>query len=471
MGLTGLPASVLKRLFATFGLGGDDSPFAIRPDHGRRSFVPLALLEPQDEEEAGQTRSHGGEAAAAGTLDLHGLEIPRIAPPRGGSGQTGGEDDEGIDFLARRLRESTRRTAVVESFDAAHPVSRRDGLLGRERQLEKLTHGVVDKREHAIIHGTRGSGKTSLARIFGDYADQQGLSVVYLLCEPIDRFAELISPCFDYLPGYVLDRRRLTPEIMAHPGQLTSFLAENLQERVLLILDEFDRITDPSVLSQMATFLKLLADGSVSMQVCLVGIASSRDELIGYHPSLRRHMTAVSVEPLSNDECLSIIERGARRIGVDFTTEATRLILDAAAGSPYHVRLFCQSAGYAMLRRGGVAIDGESVREGLRQALESWGELNADDYGRFSRLCQRDAMTRDKVLRFTRMVIEQNNRDDGGEGEAMPAPESLKGSLVTDLRSVGRTIFSDSLAPQFLLAMLLLENSRNDNQMAAGRTA
>lgn len=395
----------LKRLAAAFGIGEGDRPYAITPYSSRRIFKPAFLLEGADgahladseldllDADAAAFAADDGEAEASTALlqaERSGLEP---AMPPAGNAATAPDTaafpaertvpPAEIDFLTSRLRDSSRRLAIIDAFDAAHPVNRRDGLLGRERHLTKLFDGVIERHEHAIIYGNRGSGKTSLARIFGDYADQQGALVVYLLCEPATEFAAVMRPFFDYVPSYALKASAVDQRIIANPGHFTSFLAENLEQRVILILDEFDRIEDPGLQSQMATFMKLLADASVTLQLCLVGIAASRDDLIGYHPSLRRHMTAVGVDRLADQDCAGIVERGARLAGITFAPDAQALLLKAAAGSPYHVRLFCQAAGQVMLRRGGQVIDLAIAREGLAEALEDWGELNSSDFATF----------------------------------------------------------------------------------------
>jgi ABC-type glutathione transport system ATPase component len=74
---------------------------------------------------------------------------------------------------------SIKRRAVAKSFNAGQPVASRVELFGRDTKLDALAQAVVDGEHHALIFGARGSGKTSLVRVFADYADRTGFVVLY----------------------------------------------------------------------------------------------------------------------------------------------------------------------------------------------------------------------------------------------------------------------------------------------------
>src|SRR5205085_268271 len=89
---------------------------------------------------------------------------------------------------------------IARVFDSAHPVRTRDELFGRAEELKQLLDATISFGQHSIIHGARGSGKTSLARIFGDHADQDGVVVIYMACEPGATFADLLRPYLHGIP-------------------------------------------------------------------------------------------------------------------------------------------------------------------------------------------------------------------------------------------------------------------------------
>lgn len=367
--------------------------------------------------------------------------------------------------MARRSASLQRRKAVINAFDAAHPVERRSDLLDRDDKLEILFDAVIDRQQHAVIHGPRGSGKTSLVRVFGDYADQQGAIVIYLLCEPTSDFATLLAPYMDFVPDYALTTRSNLRESLSSPRALTSFLAESMTSQVVFIFDEFDRITDRALQDEMATFMKLLSDARVPAQLVLVGIASSVDLLIDSHLSLRRHLTAVDVGRLSDAGTREIIEHGAQLSQIDFDDDARDLIVQASCGSPYHVRIFAQSACMAMLRGGADRVDLDAAYGGLSIAVNAWGALNKDDFALFSHLCATSAPgERAQLCKIATLGVGGSVLANVAGGPAQAAGAELLGdSVIRDADALGKLIFRDSLAPQFLIAMLLLAE-KNDRQ-------
>ncbi|MEB3026017.1 ATP-binding protein, partial [Parvimonas sp. M13] len=74
------------------------------------------------------------------------------------------------------------RALAVRLFGANQPVDNPRDLFGREAELRTLREAVLESGMHADIHGPRGSGKTSLVRVFGDMADARGATIIYLSC-------------------------------------------------------------------------------------------------------------------------------------------------------------------------------------------------------------------------------------------------------------------------------------------------
>ena len=96
---------------------------------------------------------------------------------------------------ADRERERSRwRAAALEAFGPSQPVENRFQLLGRDQELGQLRRAVLDLGSHALVYGARGAGKTSLARAFGDDADERGHVVLYQAASDGCDFATLFRP-------------------------------------------------------------------------------------------------------------------------------------------------------------------------------------------------------------------------------------------------------------------------------------
>jgi hypothetical protein len=354
---------------------------------------------------------------------------------------------------------------IVEAFDSAHPVRHRENLHGRDDKLEALCEAVLLSRQHAIIHGARGSGKTSLSQVFGDYADQHGAVVLYTACEAQASFSDLIGAYIPFLPDscvalqdkatFCAERDALPKDV--GPRALVDFLSCLAPDcQIILILDEFDRVTDPEVNDQVATLMKLLSDARSPIQFLLVGIARTVDEIIVAHPSLRRHLVPIPIGRISSQDTVALIEKGAARAGVRFTDESKAEITAISCGSPYHAQLFCYVAALEAARRKCDVIDLDLTRIGMRRAFETWSKLNPDDAALFGTL----AMGSDDQVQAVRAAaLEAATHDclaEGGQGA------ELLGPALRQDHEAGRFYFRDSAAPQLLLAMLAGGTGRAD---------
>lgn len=369
-------------------------------------------------------------------------------------------DGPSLSRMSRSPAES--RAALMSAFDAAHPVQRRRALRGRDEQLEAMFDGVLYQRKHAIVHGARGSGKTSLVRVFADHADRQGVVLIYLACDAHTDFAGLMQPFIRFIPaGSIPVGRERAFRAQAEalgsafgPSTLVSMLVELAPKPIIFILDEFDRVTDSSVKDAVATTMKLLSDSKAPVQLLVVGIGQSVTELVEHHPSLRRHMVAIPVGGIADQEIAKLIKDGAGQARIVFTDAATALVAEAACGSPYHARLFAYHAGMAALHEGTETLSLGVAATGIRRAIEEWGRMNQEDHDLFARLTAPGPASRASLMAVAALAArEQWVTPDRIEGAGPEAVRALAPALEVD---GVRGRFRDSLAPQFLIAMLLV---------------
>ena len=362
------------------------------------------------------------------------------------------------------------RLAVARVFDSVHPVENRRGLFGRDRELTDLLEASLDLGQHIIVHGARGSGKTSLVRVFGDYADQQGTVVLYTAAEPDASFAALMRPLLRDIPrssiphGYYDAFARIVADEDGEfgPRSLVELLSVVTGGQVILILDEFDRVRSSAVKDDVAAFMKLLSDALSRVTLMLVGIASNVGEIIDSHPSLRRHMRVVPIGRIAPSGVEALITSGARALELEFKPEARRIITEAACGSPYHVRLFCSQAALAAIRTDR-DVDGDAARTGLRGAIRAWEQTNEED----ARILTA-AVASGEAEDLTRIAREAAAGDATFTTETAGAERAaslVRGAVVP--AQPGRLVFRDSVAPQFLLAMLMTREAQAAPVMAA----
>jgi hypothetical protein len=351
------------------------------------------------------------------------------------------------------------RVKVAQTFDSAHPVRTRSELFGRAHELSAMLSATLDFGQHVIIHGARGSGKTSLVRVYGDHADGQGAIVIYMACEPGASFAELARPYLQALPAAALviqERARFYDGLAAlpetfGPRAFVELVAERVVGPVVLVFDEFDRITDTRVKAEMAVAMKLLSDALANVLFVLVGIANDVADVIDCHPSLRRHMRVVSLGRIEADSVKELIDAGEASTGLTFTDEARSVITRASCGSPFHVRMFCHHAAIAALMRESSKVSSSDARRGLQSAIEQWAAMNKEDAHYFLHLVEGEARLSEIERLAHAAALGDRLPADIGNARAL-----LGNAIVSEENSTQSFVFRDSVAPQFLIAYVIL---------------
>lgn len=387
----------------------------------------------------------------------------RIEAPSDPMASSGGRTPSAPSAPNDRIALDAMKSAIRKGFNSTQPVTVARQLHGRQEQMDLLIEGVLDRGNHAMIFGGRGTGKTSLARVFANVADNRGYLVFYMACEPGQSFTSLIAPFLDAVRSS--DARAASaplapdPAPSLSPRDVVEILADHGQRKFIFVLDEYDRITDHTVQHELARLMKLLSDAALPVHIIAVGIASGLDQLIEGHESLRRHVSAIPIVKIETPAVFDLITRGATYAGLNFTDASRETIAHVACGSPYHVRLFCALACFETLRQRKTMVELSMALTGMIRSVDSWALTNPGNAALFREtiaLGASDWPLIEKIARaaattpggFTLESLDYNADSDTG----------VMDLLAPALRvhpDDGEITFRDSLAPQFLLAMLL----------------
>jgi len=371
----------------------------------------------------------------------------------------------------------SRRARIHAAFDTGMPVETRAGLAGRSVELDRLVEAVVEHGKHGIVFGARGSGKTSLSRVFGDMADEQGAIVLYNLASGDLSFSDLYRPYLTELvsiPGASLRQGDIAPLLDApfDARHLASLLAERMRRPLVLVLDEFDRVESAATKAEVAALMKLLTDMRATTRIVAVGIAANVEDLIEGHPSLRRHMVSVPVGGIGVDPLKALLVRCCEQAGITIEDAAASQVAAAAIGSPYHLRLFGLNCALAADRAGTSVIDTAIVRQGLTEAFVEWRTLSAANADLLVRCSDLPAGPRFAIAliayaaamrtRIDRAEIEVLGAEDCSvSGADVDAAFAALSPILTPSALDGQYLFDDALAPQFYL---LLQGGKIDLQ-------
>ena len=197
------------------------------------------------------------------------------------------------------------RLAIVDALGASHPVMAPERLAGRRAELAALIDAIELQRAHVVIFGERGIGKTSLVHVFSEVARDAGYLVLYGSCGVEARFDEMFRAFASRVP--LLYHRsispteaeaehgrsfgQLLPSEPATPRDYGELFADVVGTRLVLVLDEYDRVRDANFRRDVAELIKNLSDRAARAQLILTGVAADlgrADRLCSVHPPQRR---------------------------------------------------------------------------------------------------------------------------------------------------------------------------------------
>ncbi|MFZ4688111.1 MAG: AAA family ATPase [Polymorphobacter sp.] len=278
-----------------------------------------------------------------------------------------------------------RKLALRDALGASQPVIGRESFAGRHDALAQLIASIEQQRVHVVIYGERGIGKTSLAHVFAETAREARYLVLYGSCGTEAEFSSMFRSFAARIPR--LYHKSVLPnspeaesgdhfDVMLEdnfgPRELADLFAEVTGTRVIIILDEYDRVLDASFRRDVAELIKNLSDRAARVQLVLTGVAQNLDELIGYAPSIRRNIVGLPMRPLSPGEVRDVIGIGEAAAEIRYSDEAVNMITGTAGGSPYLVRLIAHQAGLAALTDRRSTVDENHGRAAVERVLTDW---------------------------------------------------------------------------------------------------
>lgn len=292
-------------------------------------------------------------------------------------------------------RFSTTRLKLRDAYTPSQPVTDRKLFAGRTSTLTTLIRAIEDQRLHTVIYGERGIGKTSLLHILASAAREARYLVVYISCGASSTFDEMIRGVVEHIPLlFHGDYGPTSPETekggtfadLLGDAPLTVRVASDLLHRVvgtrvLVILDEFDRIESDDFRFAVAELLKSLSDRSVRVQVVIGGVAANLNELIQNLPAIQRNILALPVPKMTTDEVRHLVKNGEEATGLAFDEAAIAMIAERCVGFPYLASLLSNRAGLAALDDGRMSV---TAADATIATLEAVAEVR----GRITRRAQ-----------------------------------------------------------------------------------
>ena len=274
------------------------------------------------------------------------------------------------------------------AFGASQPVSDSRYFAGRQETLARIIAALEGEGAHAVVFGERGIGKTSLMHILADTARTARYLVIYDSCGADTRFDTMFRSILGQIP---LIYHKDTPpnsseaekgssfESLLPTGPVSAREASDLLTcvtgtRLLIVLDEYDRIEDPNFRRQTAELIKNLSDRMAAVHIIVAGVAEDLDGLIDYIPSIRRNIAAIEVPGMDTDEVREILRIGSETSGLAFEDGAAERVAHYAGGSPYVARLICLYAAIITNADRQSTVTLANINRGAERVVREWHE-------------------------------------------------------------------------------------------------
>jgi Cdc6-like AAA superfamily ATPase len=318
---------------------------------------------------------------------------PAPAAARPGRAASGGEIEQASFTLAapglawRRQRpalpDAGRTSALLrEAFTPTRPKQGTALFSGRFKQLQRIIAAIEEERAHVMIYGERGSGKTSLANVLALKAEEAGYLVLRFACSSELGFEDIFRAFLRRMPASLLpdgigatsragvdNFEQLLPG-RCSVGEIVQLFERVYEKHLILIIDEYDRVTQEDTKAKLAELLKNLSDANVSVTLLIIGVAENVGQLLGKHPSLQRTIVTVPMPLMTRRELDGIIAAGEEKSGLTFDPWVRQSIVDLAQGLPYHAQLLCLFAARNAARRQSSRIEREDLRHAVERSAE-----------------------------------------------------------------------------------------------------
>jgi ATPase family associated with various cellular activities (AAA) len=334
--------------------------------------------------------------------------------------------DEPEDFLAKVRSHSSKLAAskLNEVFNPSRPIARKDALAGREPELMASIRKLMSPGNHVLLYGDRGVGKSSLGYVVIDifkqlpefsgyrfeiYRCDSSSTLSSIFAGPLRTVGHDVSVHEVVSTGTADTKKGFNPTLEFEAGgmqvnlglggvashttngtsqrrsgaaefaQSARWIADEISDsKVLLFIDELDKVHSNEVKHGIATILKHASDKPGANFKCLLGgIAQNAAELTASHPSVQRCLTEMRIGQLEEKFLVELLTKGEARISIQtargikplkFSEPIKKEIASKSFGYPYFTHLIAQAAGVQAIETGNELV---GSTEELRAAIDT----------------------------------------------------------------------------------------------------
>lgn len=274
---------------------------------------------------------------------------------------------------------------------------------GRRKEINRVTSALDLPGRHVVLFGDRGVGKTSLANLILFFANWKDDAIFTYSCGAIDTFESIFDSVFKYLGTGLIERdctivktgsfgleklglqmssQKTLEQIANFRVDANSVFNVLKDAKVLVILDEFDRVSSDDTKLAISELVKKLSDAEAESKLVIVGVAKTIIELIGKHPSAVRAFEQVDMCRMEDYEIEEILKCGFKRISLPIDASLVTKVARIADGYPHFAHLvglrLVESALARLLEHSGkpIRVEETDYLPAIKEAIDgSMGSL------------------------------------------------------------------------------------------------
>lgn len=270
-------------------------------------------------------------------------------------------------------------------FTPVTPIRDADLFAGRQNLLIRLVDAVNQPGRHCILFGERGVGKTSLANILRSVVSNSAnpqLVIAATNCDTADSYATLMHKLTEeiitvrQISGAGLsvnlteEREPLSLNLppSPRPNDLR-LLLQSIDAESLLIIDEFDRLTDQDSIRLLTDTIKTFSDSAVPATIVLVGVADSVEQLVQEHQSIERCLAQVHIPRMTTAELTGIVDQGLAQVAMQIDDAVRWYIPSVSQGYPHYTHLLALKAARKAASEGRTAVVRNDIDSSIDEAI------------------------------------------------------------------------------------------------------
>ena len=205
-----------------------------------------------------------------------------------------------MDLTTTAALDRINKSGISEAFTPSTPVNH-NFFCGRTKEVKRILLSVVSSRNHILLYGDRGVGKTSLAKYTCELLVREGYKERFIeaRCGKDDTFGSVIQNIL-YAIGIEYPTNRTTTTTTSASVKVLegsrstvtetatyidysspAWAAERMKDiNAIILIDEFDTLRAKDDKEKFAQLIKLLSDSHSACTLMIVGISLSAAVLL-----------------------------------------------------------------------------------------------------------------------------------------------------------------------------------------------